>query len=266
MKSLASKLLNRGDELRIENGRLLIEPASGKEVPADWIYTHTAQLLRELSINEGFDAYLYQGYSTGHYGKNKAGGITLKFISVRTGQPAYAIFNADLTRKRNTAKGKAGSLLPTGQFRVGAQSHFYKLWLSSSVRCPHRRAALHDYMGHLRDIVFVGQATGERIDAGSLRPLNLSSDRIKDIYLPDNRQTSDGHLADSARTTVPDKDHRRPHTTWGFHTNTATGAHNHGNTVTREEGYTGTGFTAYKPPAEQSDEEWFEAYDRAEKL
>jgi hypothetical protein len=263
MKSLVSKLLNRGDELRIEIGRLKIEPASGKEVPADWIYTHTAQLLRELSISEGFDAYLYQGYSTGHYGKNKAGGITLKFISVRTDQPAYAIFNADLTRKRNTAKGKAGSLLPTGQFRVGAQSHFYKLWLSTGVRSPNRRAALHDYMGHLRDIIFVGQIAGERIDAGSLRPLNLSTERINDVFLPDKRQTSDGHLADSVRTTVPDKDYRRPPTTWALQTNSATGAHNRGNTVTREEGYSGAVFTAYKPPAEQSDEEWFDEYDRA---
>ncbi|MFT6429811.1 MAG: hypothetical protein ACJAXR_001806 [Halopseudomonas sp.] len=266
MKSLVSKLLNRGDDLRIENGRLLIEPASGKEVPADWIYTHTAQLLRELSISEGFDAYLYQGYSTGHYLKNKSGGITLNFVSVRTGQSAYTIFNVDLTRIRNTSNAKAGSLLPKGQFRIKKQSLFYKFWQSTSIPFPRRLSAMHDYMGHLKEIIFIGQATGERIKKRSLRPLNLSSDRINDVFLPDKRQTSDGHLVDSIRTTVPDKDYRQPFTTRGLQTNTATGADNHGNTVTREEGITGNGLTAYKPPAEQSDEEWFDEYDRTAKL
>ena len=50
-----------------------------------------------------------------------------------SGQSVYAVFNADLTRQRNTTTAKAGALLPKGQFRIGKRSHFYKFWMGTGL-------------------------------------------------------------------------------------------------------------------------------------
>jgi len=100
VECLATKLLSRGDTVSIERGQLVIQPASGKPVPPEWINTNRARLCREALISLGLDAFEYTDYSTGHYGKTRSAGITLRFVSLVNGESVYAVFNADLTRQR----------------------------------------------------------------------------------------------------------------------------------------------------------------------
>ncbi|MGH1448106.1 MAG: hypothetical protein ACRBBM_01600 [Pseudomonadaceae bacterium] len=263
---LTIQLLNRGDGVYIERGRLVIQPASGKAAPLEWMTEHAPRIHREILAEVGLDAYEYVTYTTGHYGKARFAGITLQFVSVLTGRPAYAIFNADLTRQRTTAKGKAGAPLPRGQFRVGKRSHFYKFWLNAGIRLPKRLGAFHDYMGKLRGVLFTAHLRGERIDAGSLMPLALSELQLRTQLLPDISQTTVGQVPDNSRTTAPDKEFSPDYTPQGIQPDPTKGPINCGNTVIREHGYTGSSkpaLSVLKAPQEQSVDDWLEEYENA---
>ena len=114
----------------------------------------------------------YDSYASGMYGKHKAGGVTLQFICETTGANYYAIFNADLKRKRNTKQHKAGTLLPSGRFSVGRRSQFYQFWFSTGLDMPQRLSGFSDSMGKLKAFTFCAKVTkGSRLDSGTLVPL-----------------------------------------------------------------------------------------------
>lgn len=263
MECLATKLLSRGDTVSIELGQLAIQPASGKPVPPEWISTNRARLCREALMSVGLDAFEYVGYSTGHYGKTRSAGITLQFVSMLSGQSVYAVFNADLTRQRNTTTAKAGALLPKGQFRIGKRSHFYKFWMGTGLPFPRRLAAMHDYMGKLRNVLVTGSVTDDRFKVGSLVPVSLTAEQFRAVILPDNIRTISGQAPDKIRTKVPDKEIHTDHETQGLQPIATTGATNYGNKVIREDGYKTLPYTpihTHKPPEEQSVDEWLDAY------
>lgn len=263
MDCLATKLIRRGDTVSIERGQLVIQPASGKPVPPEWITTNTARLCREVLMAMGMDAFEYIGYSTGHYGKSRIAGVTLQFVSVLSGQSVYAVFNADLTRQRNTTTGKAGALLPKGQFRIGKRSHFYKFWLGTGLPFPRRLAAMHDYMGKLRSVLVTGSVTDDRFSVGSLAPVSLTAEQLRGAVLPDSSRTISGQVPDNSRTKVPDKESATAQEPYGLQPNQTTGVANHGNKVIRMCGNKDTPSTPspiHRPPQDQSVEEWLEAY------
>ena len=266
MECLATKLLRRGDAVSIERGQLAIQPASGKPVPPEWISTNRARICREALMSVGLDAFEYVGYSTGHYGKTRSAGITLQFVSMLSGQSVYAVFNADLTRQRNTTTAKAGALLPKGQFRIGKRSNFYKFWMGTGLPFPRRLAAMHDYMGKLRSVLVTGSVADDRFKVGSLVPVSLTAEQFRAAILPDNIRTISGQAPDNIRTKVPDKEIPTDHETQGLQTISTTGASNYGNKVIREEGYKTFPYTPIdtpKPPQEQSVDEWLDAYGPA---
>lgn len=263
MECLVAKLLRRGDAVSIESGQLVIQPASGKPVPSEWIAANTARLCREVLAAVGLDAFEYTDYSTGHYGKSRSAGVTLRFVSVLSGQSVYAVFNADLTRQRNTASAKAGTPLPKGQFRIGKRSHFYKFWLGTGLPFPRRLAAMHDYMGKLRGILLTGALAGDRIDAGSLAPVGLTVEQFREAILPDNSRTKSGQLPDNSRTRVPDKETATAHDPCGLQENQTTCVANHENKLTRRCEYkapSNTPIPTQRPPQEQTVDEWLADY------
>jgi len=192
VECLATKLLSRGDTVSIELGQLVIQPASGKPVPPEWVSTNRARICRKVLISLGMDAFEYTDYSTGHYGKTRSAGITLRFVSLVNGESVYAVFNADLTRQRNTAAAKAGALLPRGQFRIGKRSHFYKFWMGTGLPFPRRLSAMHDYMGKLRSVMLTGLLTDDRINA------ERQFCRTSSGQYPDNCRTTAGQLPDKS--------------------------------------------------------------------
>lgn len=112
----------------------------------------------------------YITYSTGLYGRQNAGGVTLQLLCERTGEDYYVIFNADIKRKRNFKDKKAGTLLPKGRFSVGRKSAFYKFWLSTGITIPPRLSAFNDYMGKLKGLLFLAEINSDnRLNACTLR-------------------------------------------------------------------------------------------------
>lgn len=112
----------------------------------------------------------YLSYSTGLYGPQKRGGVTLQLLCERTGKDYYVIFNADIKRKRNVKGLKAGTLLPKGRFSVGRKSAFYKFWLSTGINIPPRLSAFNDYMGKLKGLSFLAEINSDnRLNACTLR-------------------------------------------------------------------------------------------------
>jgi hypothetical protein len=265
MSTLLATLVNRGDAVSIELGRLAISPASGKSVPAHWLQTHSPILLREILAALRIEAYEYISYTTGFYGRIKAPGVTLQFVSTVTGISVYTIFNADLTRDRTTKAGVKGTPLPKGHFRIGKRSHFYRFWHSTQLPLPKRLSSLHDYMGNLRGILFTADKTQgqqNRLDAGSLAPLSISAAEIRKVLQPDNSRTITGQSPDNHQTSMPDKDFTSAQQSRGLQGSSAACATNHGETVISTRDNTVTIFPTHvrKRPEEQTTEEWLADY------
>jgi hypothetical protein len=112
-------LLNRGDNVRIENGQLIIDPASGnaEKVPS-FIKENGNQIINEALKLVDVRGYRYKMYSTGHYRhiRSTLPGVTLQFIDLLTREYVPACFNAHLDRQRNSAKGKRKTILQKNNF------------------------------------------------------------------------------------------------------------------------------------------------------
>lgn len=70
MKSgtLLQKLLARGDQVSIDNGKFELIPASGNSVPDAWLQQHQHQLISDIAFFTGIVILVYESYSTGRYG------------------------------------------------------------------------------------------------------------------------------------------------------------------------------------------------------
>jgi hypothetical protein len=194
--TLTKKLLDRGDYVAIENGQVVIRPKSGKSAD-DWLRENSTQIYREVLDEIGIDALQYARYSTGYYTAHKAGGVTLQYTSLLTGELFHVVFNADLTR----ARGKPGQRLPKKQFRVGKGNAFTLFWSSLGLPLPKRLSAFHDCMGKLKPIV-ITYSTDEknRIDKKSIKPLKISHTELINLLSsnksPDNYPTSTRQVPD----------------------------------------------------------------------
>ena len=263
MDCLATKLLSRGDAVSIELGRLVIQPASGKPVPPEWLDQKTLEVCRSVLTSIGVDAFRYAGYSTGRYGEHKSAGVTLRFTSVLTGEPAYAIFNVDLTRKRTTAGGKAGAPLPAGEFRVGERSRFYKFWLSTGLPLPERMQRFHKCMGKLSSILLAGAVSRDRLEAQSLQPLTITADQVRLAVLGHKEGTTWAQPGHKKGTTSGHKETAPAQSLRGLQRNQTTCVANHENKLTRRcdnKALPNTPIPIHRPPQEQSMDEWLEAY------
>lgn len=265
---LLGLLLARGDAVSIELGVLVIVPVSGKSVPSDWLSDNSETLIRQILGVIGQDAYRYQSHKTGHYGPRKSAGLTLQFQSVMTDDEAYAIFNAGLTRARNTASGKKGAPLPAGQFRAAPGSHLTMFWQSTGITLK-RLAAMHDYIGRLRNVLFSASPTlgrdDGRLNAGTLRALNIPSTLIRQAMALDKQPTKTRQATDTQRTCRPDKDTAQSQHSCRVQPTMTTWANHCGNTIIRGRGNTGNlqATPARTPPQEQSVDEWLADYDPA---
>ena len=177
-------LLHWGYSVSVESGRLIINPNNNMPLAKHWIDTHKLALMAEVLQKIGRDALTYLSYSASKYGKTRAGGVALQFTHVLTGAEAYAIFNADLTRSRNTKHGRAGDPLSEGQFHLAKGSSLCKLW--ASIGLPSKRlSSYYEHMGNLKQFFFEPQdiyASKNRLSSSSLTPLNISSHEVKEAF------------------------------------------------------------------------------------
>lgn len=248
-----TQLLARGDAVAVEQGRLKLTPASGRPVPAEWLSTNSRALIAQAASITGTTALQYIGYSVGNYGPTRAGGITLQFCCLVTGEERFVIFNAHTKRARTSKSGKAGDPLPKGQFRVGKRSGFYRFWESTNLAYQ-RLANIHQRMGNLRGLIYTADISDKgRIASATLRPLEFSSLAI-------NSQTSRNQFAINSQTAFANKEPPQSQQWHDLHEIPTTGTPNYGNKVIREHGYTGKHSSPSIPPPEQSTDEWLADY------
>jgi hypothetical protein len=214
--NLTRRLLNRGDSVQIVGGRLIIESASGQDVPSDYLETHREQLMREMLEITGKNGFYYTGYSTGNYavkGEIRKGGVTLNFVNAVNGDYAWVTYNANLTRERNSKFGEAGSPLPRGHFRVKRNNKFCKFWLSLDLSLPRRLSSFHDYMGRLKQLALSceidldnNKVIDKRIARLTITVEELLLSLNNPSNCPDNSRTTDGQSTDKVRTKTTDKE------------------------------------------------------------
>lgn len=263
MECLATKLLRRGDAVSIERGQLVIQPASGKLVPAEWLDQKALEICRSVLAAIGVDAFRYEGYSAGRYGQHKSAGVTLRFTSVLTGEAAYAIFNVDLTRKRTTIGGKAGAPLPAGEFRVGERSQFYKFWQGTGLPLPERMQRFHKCMGKLSSILLAGEVRKDRINVQSLQPVTITEDQARLAVIGHNLGTTEAQQGHKEGTRSGHKEMATAHGSCGLQPISTTCVTNYESKLTRrDDNKTAfiTDLPTPKPPQDQSVDEWLEAY------
>lgn len=263
--SLLAQLLARGDVVAMTQGRLMIAAASGCPIPSDWLEQRRQQLIADVARMANVTPLEYAGHSVGNYGTCRAGGVTLQFRCLVTGQVLYAIFNANTRRSRTTKNGKAGDPLPKGRFTVGKQSAFVAFWESTGLPC-HRLSDFHDYMGSLGNLIYTAaRQNGERLDAATLRPLDVSMNQRQVLATPnhpDNAPTRSRQAPDNIPTRFPDKETTESQQLRGFQPMPTTGQEKYGNTVIRDYGYTGRPVS----PDLQSTDEWLSDYVQAQSL
>jgi hypothetical protein len=267
--SLLKSLLERQDKVFIDNGQLLIEPASKITVPDQWMTENKESIVLSITSLCGIDIMRYEDFSIGNYGSKRAGGVNLQFLDLSKGLMSYAIFNASLTRARNTAFGKAGTPLPPRQFRVGKRSSFYKFWCQTGLIAPKRLSTFSDQMGLLKGILFTGEYDkGERLSKSSIRPVNISHEQIINCACNslDNLLTISRQLTDNVPTRTPDKETTKSHAPRALQAVSTTGDANYGNkiqgsTVIRDRVIPVT--DRYRRITEQSNSEWLEGYESA---
>lgn len=213
MAELLSKVVKRCASLSIEQGKIKIRPANGDQRSADqWLAKHHDQLLIEILKATGQRAFRYVGYSTGCYGRHKAGGVTLQLVEVLTGEQLYCVFNVSVRRSRSTHHGKKGAMLPLGHFSAAKGSAFVVFWQRAGLALPRRLSAFNDYMGKLQGPIFTGSIESQgKINKRDLRPLELTFDQIRGhtsypATLPDKSRTTAGQSPDKSRTSAPDKE------------------------------------------------------------
>lgn len=260
-------LIRRGDKVSIVSGNLQIESNSGKPVPEQFISSEGDKLIKEILLITSVQGFRFLTHTTGNYelpglSKALASGVTLQFRDTNTHAEAYAIFNAETCRSRTTSRGKKGSALPPGQFRVAKGSEFLKFWYRAGQTVRNGRLSeLHEYMGNLKPIIFAGTVKNDRLDKQSLMPLSIDYQTVR-------RAVNGLNLTDNSPTTyrqLTDKSHRQEKresptteriTTWSY-----CGEICYDNKVIREHGDKGSSLPPIHPLI-QPNEEWLRDYEQ----
>ena len=281
-------LLDWGYSVSIESGHLIINPNNKMPCVKHLTNSHKLKLIVEILQKIGRDALTFHSHSASKYGPTLAGGVTLQFTHVLTGSEAYAIFNANLTRSRNTKSGRAGDPLPTKQFRVAKHSGFCKFWASTGLP-PRKLSSYYEYMGKLKPLFFESQDisnSNDRLDSSLLKPLQISFQEVKEAFdFSDSPPTSNRQCTDKQPTVATDKETLQPSKTLGLQADSTTGSIYYGNTVIREKVTRGNAYPVNAPISnslstpvlnkskhetetttrakDQTIDEWFSDYDES---
>lgn len=206
VKNLTLGLLQRGDNIAIYQGQLIITPKSGEPVPRDWFATNQTKIISEIAQQSKQSIYSYAYYKTGVYNQNRSAGVTLRFIDLLTGEDVFAIFNVKLKRQRTTKNKKAGEPLPEGQFYIGDRSALYMFWIKTELDIPRRFSEWHKSMSKLRNVYFIGdRSSTNKLANKTIQPLSISNNEIYKLF-SGNTGTSQRQGSDNLVTRNGGKD------------------------------------------------------------
>jgi hypothetical protein len=258
MTALLTALIKRGDNMFIEKGRIIIGAPNSppNSIKEKWIDSNRLELAREIANLTGDEILYFHSYKTGSYGKALAGGVTLQFVGLTTGRSFYTVFNVSLKRSRTTAKYKAGTPLPNGQFRTTKMSKFYRYWLTTGLKTPPRLSTFYDYMGNLKKVLFIANIyKGNRLDKDTIQPYNLSYKQLKNLILPDIIHTTDIQEPYNIHTGKPYKLSSQTQSFHSIHSKPATSEDNYG---IRTQG--NTNIRVRDIPQDNANYEWLKEY------
>ena len=169
---ILGRLLAQGDLVSIERGRLVIRPKSGLPVPSEWLSKHEETLICEILAACGRSGFRFvRRGSVGKFDGGKYPGAVLVFVSLASGEEMDTFFNVSLAYQRGAKKGQ---LLPGGRFTVGRRSALRKLWDSTGIALR-RHSELCERLGALYGVVIEGCCNGARLEAKTLRALNVTA-------------------------------------------------------------------------------------------
>jgi hypothetical protein len=180
---LLNQLLDRGDKVSIESGKLVVIPASGNPVPGDWFDDNEAELVEQIAVQAGVVILRYVDYSTGAYSSRFYEGVTLQFDDVATRADAYSIFNCILTRAKNSKHSAAKRPLPKKQFRLNRKHRLTTLLDLSGIKYRSLSEAyksLHKLKGLLLNASYAPNK-GDRLQSDTLKPLNLTHRELLEL-------------------------------------------------------------------------------------
>jgi hypothetical protein len=178
---LLNQLLDRGVQVSIEGGKLVLIPANGNPLPSDWLDVNESELAEQIAVQTGAVILRYTGYSTANFGQHLAPGVALQFESVSTEHSPYVVFNCLLTRDRTTRHGKAGTPLPKRHFRLN-RKHKLRGFLKLAGVEIRSLSVAHESMGRLKGILFAGRYINEgKLYKDSIMPLNMSPQQVIDL-------------------------------------------------------------------------------------
>lgn len=182
MRDKLNYLLSHGFEVEVYRGVLSVIHPKGYRLEDEWHNRHAPYIISDLGRLLGKKVFRYEGYKTGRFRQGTSPGVLLRYTELVTGEEAYAIFNANLTRIRSTAKAKAGEPLPKKRFLIGAGHGLYKTWLRLGLPGPRRMSEMYKIMGRLKP-VFLTAVTDDRgkILNSSINPLNLEAEKVKEL-------------------------------------------------------------------------------------
>ena len=192
-------LVERGDQISIEGGRLRVVPQSGKEVPAEWLKEYYWTLVEQVLRCTGRPGWRYDRFtrSSGGYNGGRYPGITLHYIDVLTDEEVYLIFNAKVTKAASSELRAGKSFLPP------ERGGFLKYWKRTVGVLPQgRRSKCCESMSSFKDIVvdlapdYKGKARNKTAMA-----LEISSSQIRDS-LADYLRTNSEPNSNPARTNL----------------------------------------------------------------
>jgi hypothetical protein len=265
--SLLETLFSRGDHIDIIKGKLVITPAGKQPEPKKWLAENSSHLLIEIATLLDINVYIYDGYSTGYYGKHKSPGLTLQLINISTGVDCYLTFNIELKRSRTTNNGLKGGCLPKGQFRISKKYKFYQFWLSTGLSLPPRLSSFHDYMGNLKQLYFVPNVDYKNKVIDKIIPLlNIEHSEILSRLTNNsayNSQTSTIQQPYNKHTSMPYSDIAQPHEYKALSGDLTTGSNNYelskqGSAVISNPLPVNT---THKAPHEQTTDEWLNDWE-----
>ena len=145
--NLTVELIKKGIPIAIEHGRLTSNCF-------EFVNKNRAYVIRDILSLMNIAAYSYESYSTGHYGKYKAPGVTLQFTNLATGESRHSIFNVQkLTTQRKSKNRKAGKQLPKNHFvPKDKTSNWRKFWRKTLLDDPRRPSVFHEEMSKLKPL------------------------------------------------------------------------------------------------------------------
>ena len=231
LRSPIARIIERGNIIEMIQGNLVIRTKSGQPVPEYWLNQNRENLISDIAVITGRNAFIYHGYSLGQYGAHKHDTLTLQFTNLNDMKDAFAAFNVSLKRQRAGRNNEPkGSPLPKGEFSPPKAGEFVRLWQRTGLK-SYNPSRLCRYMGNLKGFVYT--AAYSTTSKAKKKLANKSIDLLHVTYeelvaaMPTGRLNLAQEMPNSCLSPMP-KEYSYSQVKQGLQEYSTTGAFDHG--------------------------------------